>query len=414
MFDTSQADASLREPKRSATRSLRIAMVAACPFPAPRGTPIRINRIAEALAGRGHGVDVFTYHLGASTGDEPFAIHRIASIPTYKRHDPGPDYQKLLIMDPLLTAKLTWALRGQRYDVIHAHHFEGLLAALPGKALFRTPVAFDVHTLLGSELPAYKMGLPKSWLSGIGRFLDARLPPMSDHIIAVSEEIKTHLLEQTGLRDDMISIVPNGIEQFFLDHPERPMRSESNPPYLVYAGNLAAYQGIGLLLRMFAIVRKEWPDLRLRMLVGSTLGEYEDAARQLGIRDFIDVADPDPEQLAAVLAGAAVAANPRGECAGLPQKLVNYMASGCAVVSCAGSAKHVQDRITGLIVVNDDPAAFAAAVIRLLNDAALARQLGSNARLYIRRNLSWDKAAESIEAIYHRLIHKPMPVHERP
>jgi glycosyltransferase involved in cell wall biosynthesis len=412
MLDTTQTDASLDEPRRSPPRSLCIAMVAACPFPAPRGTPIRINRMAEALACRGHSVDVFTYHVGVAKGDEPFTIHRIARIPTYNKQDPGPDYQKLLIMDPLLTAKLTWALKGQRYDVIHAHHFEGLLAALPGKALFGTPVVFDVHTLLGSELPSYKLGLPKSWLSGIGGFLDARLPPMSDHIIAVSEEIRMHLLERTGLGAEMISMVPNGIEDHFFDHPERPMTGDESP-YLVYAGNLAAYQGVDLLLKTFATVRKARPNLRLRMLVGPSLGDYEHAARQLGIRDAIDVSDPEPEQLAAVLAGAAVAANPRGECAGLPQKLLNYMASGCAVVSCAGSAKHVQNGITGLIVVNDDAAAFADAIIRLLDDARFAKQLGEGARMYVRRNLSWDKTAESIEVIYDRLMQKPIPAHER-
>jgi len=46
------------------TDSLRIAMIAACPFPWPRGTPIRIHRIAEAVARRGHAVHVVTYHLG--------------------------------------------------------------------------------------------------------------------------------------------------------------------------------------------------------------------------------------------------------------------------------------------------------------------------------------------------------------
>ena len=46
-------------------RRYRVAMLAACPFPAARGTPIRILRIAEELARRGHDVDVVTYHLGS-------------------------------------------------------------------------------------------------------------------------------------------------------------------------------------------------------------------------------------------------------------------------------------------------------------------------------------------------------------
>ena len=67
------------------TEPLRIAMIAACPFPWPRGTPIRIHRIAEAVAGRGHAVHVVTYHLGEELADAPFVVHRIRDVPAYRR-----------------------------------------------------------------------------------------------------------------------------------------------------------------------------------------------------------------------------------------------------------------------------------------------------------------------------------------
>lgn len=406
-LDLSGARETLVKPSNRAMRDFRIAMVAACPFPAPRGTPIRIYRIAEALASRGHAVDVFTYHLGEPTGDEQFTIHRTPRIPTYKIQDPGPNYRKLLIIDPLLTLKVTRAVRSQRYDVVHAHHFEGLLASLPSKLFCSTPVVFDVHTLLESELPAYKMGLPNRLLSRIGRSLDRRLPPMSDHVIAVSDEIRTHLLQKTLLPGERISMIPNGVEQFFLDGTQRSTRlTGTNAPCLVYAGNLAAYQGIDLLLRAFAEAHKARPSLRLKMLTNSSLGEYEGLTRQLAVRDFIDIANPEPEQLAKMLAGASVAANPRSECSGLPQKLLNYMAAGCPVVSCVGSAIHLKDGETGLVVANGDVTAFANAILRLLDDRALAERLGMNAKIYIRENLSWEKTAKSIEAVYDRLMQK--------
>lgn len=412
MLDASQANAHFDNPSSLVTKPFRIAMVAACPFPAPRGTPIRINRMAEALACRGHSVDVFTYHIGESTGEERFTIHRIGRIPTYTKQDPGPNYQKLLIMDPLLTIKVTRALRNQRYDVIHAHHFEGLLASLPGRAIYRTPVVFDVHTLLESELPSYKMGLPKSWLSSIGRSLDRKLSPMSDHVIAVSQEIRTHLLERTGLASDKISMIPNGIEQFFLDGERSALPTCSDAPYLVYAGNLAAYQGIDLLLRAFAKANQARPNLRLRMLTDSRLGAYEELARYLGVLEFIDFANLKPEPLAKALAGATVAANPRSECSGLPQKLINYMAAGCAVVSCAGSAAHIKDGYTGLVVANQDVNAFSDAILRLVDDGALGRRLGKNAQMYVRENLSWEKTAKSVEAVYSQLVTGPATIHE--
>jgi glycosyltransferase involved in cell wall biosynthesis len=385
-------------------RNFRVAMVAACPFPAPRGTPIRIYRLAETLARRGHAIDIFTYHIGEPANGEPFGIHRIIRVPTYHRQAPGPTLQKLLIVDPLLMAMLTWSVRSSRYDIVHAHHYEGLLTSLPVKTLFRIPVVFDAHTLLASELPSYSKGFAKRLMSSIGRYLDRQLPARSDHVIAVSEEIRTSLLEKAGLSEDDISLIPNGVEDFFFGSPKSARRTgSSSDPRLVYAGNLATYQDIDLLLHVFAAVRRVKPGLRLQLLTGSPLKQHENVARALGIYDFIDVVNPDIEQLPGMLAGATVAANTRSECSGMPQKLLNYMAAGCPVVTCAGSAKNISDGETGLVVPNGDVAAFRDAILRLLDDEALATRLGQNAQNYVRENMSWEHAARSIEVVYDRL-----------
>jgi hypothetical protein len=127
-------------------RPLRIAMIAACPFPSPRGTPIRIFRMAEALAHLGHEVHVATYHIGDDTGPLPFEVHRIPHVSFYRRSDPGPTYGKLMVLDPLLGRSLRRLIRTARFDVIHAHHYEGLLVAksLPARigrpsSTMRTP-----------------------------------------------------------------------------------------------------------------------------------------------------------------------------------------------------------------------------------------------------------------------------------
>jgi glycosyltransferase involved in cell wall biosynthesis len=172
-------------------KPFRVAMLAACPFPAGRGTPIRIQRIAEALARRGHDVDVITYHLGSRSEPHAYGIHRIANVKTYRKESPGPSLQKLLLLDPLLALKLLRMARDRRYDVIHAHHVEGLLAALPTRCLMRVPVIFDVHTLLESELPHYGLGLPRAVVVTIGRMIDSWLPARADYVIAVSEQIPT-------------------------------------------------------------------------------------------------------------------------------------------------------------------------------------------------------------------------------
>ena len=145
--------------------------------------------MANELARRGHDLDLVTYHLGQEAGDLPFRIQRIANIRTYRKWSPGPSAQKLLLLDPLLALKLLAVLGSGRYDVIHAHHVEGLLVALFARLRFRVPVVFDAHTTMETELPFYSRHL-RGLVRRFGRALDSGLPARADHVIVVSDEIR--------------------------------------------------------------------------------------------------------------------------------------------------------------------------------------------------------------------------------
>ncbi|HMB76388.1 MAG TPA: glycosyltransferase family 4 protein, partial [Kiloniellaceae bacterium] len=336
--------------------------------------------MAEILARRGHQVDVFTYHLGRGVTSPGFSIYRIPPVPSYNKEDPGPSYRKLFHLDPLLARMILRDTRGAGYDVIHAHHFEGLIAALPSAWRHKLPVVFDVHTLLESELPSYPMGLPQGFKQAAGRLLDTWFPKRSDHVICVSDEIRAGLLKKTRLSADRFSTIPNGVEDlFFSSDRQKPKKLNGQPPQLVYAGNLATYQRIDLLLEAFAEARRSRPDLRLQILTDTAFDRYEARAAALGVREQIDISNPGFDQLPRLLAEATVVANPRIECAGLPQKLVNYMAAGCPIVSFSGSARHIRNGDSGLIVDDGDVSAFSTAILRLLSDRDLALALGNNA-----------------------------------
>ena len=54
-------------PRRpTAPSPLRVAMVAACPFPSLRGSQVLIRDLAQSLADRGHEVHLVTYPEGES------------------------------------------------------------------------------------------------------------------------------------------------------------------------------------------------------------------------------------------------------------------------------------------------------------------------------------------------------------
>jgi len=378
---------------------LRIAMVAACPFPWPRGTPIRIERIAEAVARRGHAVHVVTYHLGGALVDPPFVVHRIRDVPTYRRTAPGPTLRKLLQLDPMLARLLRRLHREIGFDLVHAHHYEGLLVA--SRALRNTPIVYDAHTLLAGELPAYPLGLPRWLLRLIAPYLDRRLPRRAHRIIAVSERIRDAVLATGASRAERLHVIPNGVEPWVA-----PPEGEGAPGArtLIFTGNLAAYQGVDLLLRAFATLRSRRDDVRLMIVTDSSFAPYERLARQLGVRAAVDLRRAAFPEQPALLAAAAVAVNPRVRCDGIPQKLLNYMAAGMPIASFDGSAGPLRHEVTGLRVPDGDTVAMAGAMERLLTDRVLARRLGDAAREEARRDFSWDQVAARVEGVYREAV----------
>ena len=387
----------------------RIAMVAACPFPYPRGTPTRVLRMAQSLAERGHEIHVVTYHLGEPLDEARFRVHRIPRVPTYTKASPGPTYQKLLLLDLLLANKLRQVIQRHPVDVVHVHHYEGLLAALMVRPWLNAPIVYDAHTLLSSELPYYNLGLPKGVKRWLGAQLDRSLPKRANFIVTVTKEICQFLL--SGIRDpDTVTIIPSGVEFDHFDVPaQQHCRTGKSERRLIYAGNLAAYQEIGLLLEAFAGVLERLRDVRLEIVTDSDFAPFERRSVELGIRSQIDVIRADFEQLPKYLGRASVAVNPRIHCDGIPQKNLNYMAAGIPIVSFAGSAKGLVDDETALIVSNGDVDGFVDAIVSLLAEPERARSMAERGRDLVRKHYSWMRVAELTEEVYQRLVDNALP-----
>jgi len=391
-------------------RRFRIAMVAACPMPARRGTPLRVERLAQALWARGHHVEVITYHIADDEHQLGFPVHRIfGKRRRYWQMPAGPNLRKLLLYDPALAIKLWRVLSKEGFDVVHAHHIEGLLVSLPARLRHKVPIVYDAHTMLGSELPSYGPRLSRWLVGAAGGWLDSWLPRCADHVASVTEDIRDSLIGRYRMQPDRISVVMNGVEA-------ENFRVEVPPPVdgyvrLIYTGTLAPYQDIDLLLEAFALARRARKDLKLVFSVSSPFEPYEDHAKRLGIRGAIEVIPDGFDELPARLAASSIAVLPRTQCPGIPQKLLNYMAAGKAIVSSAGSAKVIEHERTGLIVPNGDREAFAQALLRLAGNPSLARELGSSARRDVERSYSWEQAAETLERIYQQvtLRHGPEP-----
>ena len=386
-------------------KKLSVAIVAACPFPAQRGTPVRIFRTAEALSQRGHNVHVVTYHFGDPTSIDEFKIHRIPNIKTYQRDCAGPTYSKLFLLDPLLALKLCNVLKTYEIDLIHAHHYEGLLVSLFAQSLTKHPVIYDAHTILESELPSYPLALPSAAKRIIGRCLDNWLPKRANHIIAVTDEIKDTLIQNCDPTASPITVISNGVEyQHFLSIPDSCNCLRDRTKKIIYTGNFAKFQGIEFLLKAFREILKRRNDVRLCIVSKFPFDKFEPLAVELKIKDNIDVVQTGFDEVPIYLAQADIALNPRIIGGGIPQKLLNYMAAGKPIVSFEGSAKLIEHGKTGWVAENGNVADFSKCVLRLLDDPDLSAKLGRNARRHVLLNYTWEKAAEKIETIYYKVI----------
>lgn len=386
---------------RGASSSYRIAMVAACPMPARRGTPLRVERLANALWSRGHEVELITYHIADDQQALAFPVHRIFREPLYWQMPAGPNLRKLAIYDPALALKVWRVLKQGQFDVVHAHHVEGLLTALPTRLHANLPIIYDAHTMLASELPSYGPKRSRSMVQRLGAWFDGVLPRRADHVIAVTPDIRNRLIEEHGIAADRVTVVTNGVEVERFKVPPPPADGAVR---IIYSGTLAPYQDVDLLLKAFARAWRTRNDLRLVFSVSSTFRNYSAHVNRLGIRDAVEVLPDNFELLPERLAGAAMAVLPRTRCDGIPQKLLNYMAAAKAIVSSAGSAKVIEHERTGLVIPNGDVEAFSRAILRLAANPAYAQELGLAAREHVSATYSWEQAAERVEQVYDTVI----------
>ena len=215
--------------------------------------------------------------------DPPYQVHRTARVPAGRRLSPGPSLAKLLVFDPLLFVRLLGVVRRFGIQVIHAYHYEGLVVALAVRRLTGTAVVYDAHTLLHAELPYYAPAPLRRVLRRFGRWLDAKLPARADHVVATTDEIRDFLCT-AALAANHVSVIGNGIEDVDAEiaAAEAVVSAEPGSERVVFAGNLAACQGVDLLLRAFAKVAAARPRVELVLVTSSSFAPTAAWRRRCG------------------------------------------------------------------------------------------------------------------------------------
>ena len=302
--------------------------------------------------------------------------------------------------------------RGQ-VDVVHiqtpfiAHYAAARFARRNG-----VPCVATYHTFFEEYLHHYVPVLPRS----IGRYL-ARSFTRSQcadvqALIAPSDPMRDVLLEY-GVSTP-IHVLPTGLpaDRFNPGIAER-FRSEqgipAGRPLVTYVGRVAHEKNIEFLVKVFVEVRKTVPKA---MLVIAGEGPAREPLRQLVARlglekdvHFAGYLDRNTGLLDCYAAANVFVFASRTETQGLV--LLEAMAQGAPVVSTAElGTRSVLKAGCGALVVEEQLQPFTAAVVQVLQDAALQSDLAERGRTYAR---TWSSAimARRLAELYESLRVSP-------
>jgi len=392
-------------------RTRTLAAIAPCPFPVNHGTPGSIREIVQKQVRRGHDVHVITYPLSDRVEMDPrVKLHRVAMLGRSRRIQVGPTWRRPL-WDFLAVLKLIGVGRREKIELVHAYNYEGALIGWCACLVLRVPLVFTTFNTMEDELPSYEF-LPRWIAEPFSRFLDRRVPPLADRVIAISGELVDFLLD-LGIEPERIDEIPMGIDPAEIEGGDgdaiRERYGIGDAPLVVYAGLLNIFQRIDILLDAWVDVVQEVPEARL--LLAANYLEPDDPDRlnahcaRAGIADSVVLTDERPfEEVKDFLAAADITVVPRPNCPGVPIKMLNYLAARKAVVTPEGSSKGLIDEKDALLARDGDPAHLASQMLRLLKDTDLREKIAVGGRKALDERFSLDAICADMEGVYDRML----------
>ena len=240
--------------------------------------------------------------------------------------------------------------------------------------------------------------------------------PRADHVFVQSRKMAEDVAVHSVALQQMTP-VPMGVD-LDLARPEeiQPIQDErlTGKRVVAYLGTLDPARHIDVLFQMAALVRREIPDLKL-VLIGDTHQAKHRAwlkaeARRIGVDDVVLWTSWLPMSEAwRYVRAAEVGLSPIPRSflldAASPTKAVEYMALGLPVLANDNPDQEQAITESGAgICVPLTPQDFAGALLGLLRDPVLRREMGERGRRYVASVRSYDRLAEAVFYSYRQLL----------
>ncbi len=291
--------------------------------------------------------------------------------------------------------------RTNNYDLIHAHWIipQGFCVTAVKLLLFRRmKILLTSH---GADLYALQ-----------GRLL-SRIKKMvldSCNFITVVSETMAEELKKYRISENKIAVSSMGID---LANQFVSTRDHLNREGLIFVGRLEEKKGVEYLIRSISILKADNIKVRLTVVGDGTQRRHlEDLVKRLQLESEIHFTGsipntdiPDYLNKAAIFVMPSIIASD-GDQEGLGLVAVEAMGCQCAVIASGLDAIRdvVKDNVTGLLVEPKNEKAIAAAIRRLIKDAALAQRIAEAGRNYVLKNYDWKIVGQKYSAIIAQVI----------
>lgn len=244
------------------------------------------------------------------------------------------------------------------------------------------------------------------------RFFRKIFPCWGARVIAISQQVKTHLIEDFNLKEEELRLINNGIDvdkftvnslQWTADYKKK--LGLGNGPVIGIIARLSDVKGHIYLIQAMKLVLEKYPEAQLLIFgEGKMKGELVSLTNKLGIEKQVFFL-PNAADTKDVLSIMDIFALPSLK-EGLGLSLMEAMGMGIAVIgSNAGGIKSlIRDGFSGLLVEPRDYKQLSRAIIGLLGDPRKRKIFGENARIFIEKNFSQDKMVLETEKMYRECL----------
>jgi D-inositol-3-phosphate glycosyltransferase len=370
------------------------------------GMNVYVRELASSLAQAGVQVDVFTRRADDVTPDvvdvEPGL--RVVQV------DAGPlalAKEDLVDVVDDFTEGVHERIAGSDVDALHANYWLSGLAGHRLKHLLELPLVSTFHTLARVKA---ETGDPEP--PGRER-AEAEIIGCSDAITASCVAEADDLVAHYGADPSRIELVPPGVLHAFFSPGDKAgarvaVGIEPDRPVLLFVGRIQPLKALDVAVGALAQVRRRHPGAVLVVVGGASgakgpgeVARVTELAAGLGVTDAIRFVEPQPHHMLSTWYRAAdvVVVPSRSESFGL----VALEAAACGIpvvaANVGGLRTLVDDGRTGILVDGRDPASYADAISRLLDEPARAAAM-SAAAAEMAAGYRWSTTAARLRRLY--------------